>query len=301
MKNPPILPFRVDATVPRMPGEFKKRLRGCIFPGDPTQTDSPGKVMASNAIRMFRFVLAGAMATPFLLACSPGGAEDGGRTGADSTVAAILESAAESPPRAPGGPRVPSQEQEAGPIDVAQMGYDRGSPDAPVRVLEMSDFGCGYCRLFHQETYPTLLEHYLETGLVQWKFIPFVLGRFPNGLEASIAAECSGEQDRFFPMQSRLFADQAGWKNSDDPFPFFAGLAEEEGLDVDRFNQCVEGGWRDSRVRANVRLGREIGVRGTPTFIIDGVPISGALPLDTFRDILDLALRQHGVTPPTRR
>jgi predicted DsbA family dithiol-disulfide isomerase len=101
-------------------------------------------------------------------------------------------------------------------------------------------------------------------------------------------------------MQTRLFSEQTGWKNSQDPFPFFAGIAEEEGLDVDRFNRCVEGGWRENRVRDNIRLGREVGVRGTPTFLIDGIPISGALPLDTFRDILDIALRQKGITPPSR-
>ncbi|MGW8265665.1 MAG: DsbA family protein [Longimicrobiales bacterium] len=232
-------------------------------------------------------------------ACSPGSAEDeDSATPSDTVVAAILGSVAESPPSS--SPRIPAQEQEAQPLNVSQMGYDRGSSDAPVRVLEVSDFGCGYCRIFHQETFPTLREVYVEAGLVQWKFIPFVLGRFPNGLEASIAAECSGEQDSFFSMQGRLFGDQSGWKNSIDPFPFFARLAEEEGLDVERFNRCIDGGWRENQVRANVRFGREIGVRGTPTFLIDGIPISGALPLDTFRDILDIALTEKGVTPPAR-
>jgi len=215
-------------------------------------------------------------------------------------VAEILQSA--EVPEEPGSlsPRMSAQAQEAQPLNVARMGYDRGSPDAPVRVLELSDFGCGYCRRFHQETFPTLLEKYVEAGLVQWKFVPFVLGIFPNGLEASIAGECGGEQDLFFSMQGRLFSDQAGWKNSSDPYPFFARIAEEEGLDVERFNRCVEGGWRDSQVRANNRLGREVGARGTPTFLIDGIPISGALPLETFRDILDIALREKGVTPPNR-
>jgi protein-disulfide isomerase len=180
------------------------------------------------------------------------------------------------------------------------MGYDRGAPDAPVRVMELSDFGCGYCRRFHQETFPALMELYVEEGLVQWKFIPFVLGMFPNGLEASIAGECAGEQDRFFPMQRRLFEDQAGWKGAEDPYAFFARIAREEGLDAERFDRCLEGGWREGRVRANIRLGREMGVRGTPSFVIDGVPISGALPLATFRDILDLALAEKGITPPER-
>lgn len=240
------------------------------------------------------------LALPLSLACSPGSAEDEDHaTASDSAVEAILGSVAES--AAPSSsPRILTQDQEAQPLNINQMGYNRGSFDAPVRVLEVSDFGCGYCRLFHQETFPTLREAYVDAGLVQWKFIPFVLGRFPNGLEASIAGECGGEQDLFFPMQGRLFGDQSGWKNSADPFPFFAELAEEEGLDVDRFNRCIQGGWRENQVRANIRLGREIGVRGTPTFLIDGIPISGALPLDTFRDILDIALTEKGVTPPAR-
>jgi len=251
--------------------------------------------------RPLTILLGAALASPFLMACSPGGAEDEGPSAAsDSVVAAILGSAAESAPPPSFSPRIPTQDQENQPLNINEMGYDRGSSDAPVRVLEVSDFGCGYCRLFHEETYPTLQERYVDAGFVQWKFIPFVLGMFPNGLEASIAGECGGEQDRFFPMQTRLFRDQAGWKNSQDPYPFFAQLAEEEGLDVARFKGCIEGGWRENQIRANIRLGREIGVRGTPTFLIDGVPLSGALPLDTFMDILDLALTQKGVTPPAR-
>ncbi len=213
---------------------------------------------------------------------------------------AILGSAAETAPRPSSSPRLSAAQQESRPLDVAEMGYDRGSPEAPVKVMEISDFGCGFCRRFNEETFPTLQEVYIEGEFVEWKFIPFVLGMFPNGLEASIAGECSGEQDRFFPMQERLFSDQAGWKNEEDPFPFFARLAGEEGLDVERFNRCIEDGWRENQVRANIRLGRQIGVQGTPVFLIDGVPISGALPLDMFRDILDMALAQKGITPPAR-
>lgn len=221
---------------------------------------------------------------------------------ADSVVQAILGSVASAQQEpASLSPHLSPRTQETRPLDIAKMGYDRGDPGAPVRVLEISDFGCGYCRRFHQETFPALLEGYVDAGLVQWKYVPFVLGMFPNGLEASIAGECAGEQDRFFPMQTRLFMDQASWRNSNDPFPLFTRMAQKEGLDTERFHRCVEGGWRENAIRNNVRLGRELGVRGTPTFVIDGVPLSGALPLGVFRDILDLALMERGVTPPERR
>ena len=238
---------------------------------------------------------------PLLAACaSPEGDAEARSMGSDTVVQAIFGSAAANQPHPSFSPRLSPDEQEARPLDINQMGYDRGEADAPVRVMEISDFGCGYCRRFHEETFPTLLESYVEAGLVRWKFLPFVLGRFPNGLEAAIAGECGGEQGQFFVMQGRLFADQSGWKGSSDPFPFFARITEEEGLDVNRYNQCVEGGWRESALRNNIRLGREIGVRGTPTFLIEGAPVSGAIPLETFRDILDMALTQKGVTPPER-
>ena len=167
-----------------------------------------------------------------------------------------------------------------------------------MKVLEISDFGCGYCRRFHEETFPSLLARYVESDLVEWKFIPFVLGMFPNGLQAATAGECAGEQGQFFPMQSRLFADQGGWRNSQDPYGFFSDLAKEEGLDVERFVNCIEGGWRDNQVRANIRLGQQAGAQGTPYFLVDGRPVPGALALDDFRAVLDAALVQKGITPP---
>ncbi len=240
-------------------------------------------------------------ALPLLGGCAPGdGGADSGDATADSVARAILAEVAKTPPPTSTSPRLSPQGQAGQPLDVASMGYDRGEASAPVKVMEVSDFGCGYCRRFHEETFPLLDEVYVRAGLVEWKFIPFVLGAFSNGLEAALAGECAGEQDGFFTMQGRLFREQSGWKNSDDPNPFFIAMAEEEGLDAQRFATCLANGWREGNVRANVRLGREMGVRGTPTFIVDGRPVSGAVPYDTFRDILDMALIQRGLTPPER-
>lgn len=180
------------------------------------------------------------------------------------------------------------------------MGFNHGSADAPVKVLEFTDFGCGYCRRFHQETYPTVADLYIDAGLVEWKHVPFVLGRFPNGLQAAMAAECAGEQDAFLPMHARLFEDQQTWKVRDDPYDLFVEMAREEGLDAARLKSCLEGGWRENALRDNLRLAAEVGVRGTPTFIIDGKVLPGFLPLSSFRDVLDMALQSRGITPPER-
>ena len=90
-----------------------------------------------------------------------------------------------------------------------------------------------------------------------------------------------------------------GKHNADDPLVFFSRIASEAGLDPERFDSCIQGGWRDSRVRENIRLGLQVGARGTPFFLIDGRPLPGAVPLEDFRRVVDAALRQRGVTPPS--
>lgn len=241
-----------------------------------------------------------ALLLPLGMSCSGNG---GNAQAQVSAVADPTGAAPTSPPPAPAsgrGPRLSPEEQAQQPLPISEMGYNQGSPQAPVKVLELSDFGCGYCRQFHETIYPQLREIYIDAGLVEWKYIPFVLGKFPNGLQAALAAECAGEQGGFFAMADRLFADQAGWKNAGDPYPLFSQLASEVGLEADRFDSCIEGGWRENRVRANIRLGQQVGARGTPTFVVDGRLVQGALPLDGFREVIDVALRRKGVTPSHR-
>jgi protein-disulfide isomerase len=244
-----------------------------------------------------------ALVLPLILAC--GGDGDAARAQTpptDSVLGAILETAVDAHQNAPRptSPRIPPETQVQQPLKIAEMGYNYGSPEAVVKVLEVSDFGCGYCRRFHEETFPRLREIYVDEGYIEWKFIPFVLGMFPNGLEAATAGECAGEQGQFYPMKARLFADQSAWRTSDEPYSFFSRLAREEGLDVERFDQCIQGGWRDGQVRNNIRLGQQVGARGTPLFIIDGRLLEGVLPFRDFRAILDEALIQRGITPPPR-
>ncbi len=75
-------------------------------------------------------------------------------------------------------------------VPLAELGFDRGVDGAPVQVIELSDYGCGYCRRFHMETFPTLEEEFIETGMVEWKFVPYVTGMFDNSRAALRAAEC---------------------------------------------------------------------------------------------------------------
>jgi protein-disulfide isomerase len=175
-------------------------------------------------------------------------------------------------------------------VDVSQLGYDFGEPHAPVRVVEFSDFGCGYCRLFHVETFPALNEEFIQQGKVSWKYIPFVTGMFANGNHAAVTGECAGEQGRFIEMSERLYRDQKEWMGSRATDPTFRRYAQEAGLDLTRFEQCVQQGWRSERVLTSSQAAFRLGVRGTPTFFVDDYPVSGAIPLDVFRDFLNAML-----------
>jgi len=171
-------------------------------------------------------------------------------------------------------------------IDLAVLGYDFGSPDAALRIMELSDFGCGYCRKFHEETFPVLQEEYMDAGTVLWKYIPVVTGMFPHGELAALAGECAGEQNAFEGMMEQLFRDQPAWKSSSDALPLLFGYAAQLGLNTDQFRSCLEEERPGERLATGKRLARMLGLRGTPSFVINGYPVQGALPTQLFREIL---------------
>jgi protein-disulfide isomerase len=177
-----------------------------------------------------------------------------------------------------------------GQVDLRSVGYDLGSADAPVVVVEFSDFGCSFCAMFARGTFPELHEEFVETGKVRWKYVPFVMGMFPNGDEAARAAECAGEQDKFWEMHDLLYAHQGEWRRGRDAAGFFASLAAQAELDRGKFASCYREDRRADRTRAANQAARAGGIRATPTFLIDGRRVEGALPAETFRQLLSAAV-----------
>lgn len=173
-------------------------------------------------------------------------------------------------------------------LDLDALGYNDGEAGAPVRVLEFSDFGCGYCRKFHLESYPILVEEYMDAGKVEWKYVPMVSGMFENSLAVTRLAECAGEQGRWPEARDLIFERQPEWKSADDPARLARGYGEELGLDMAQLDSCLAEGRREERIENGTLLSRQVGVRGTPTFFVVGyAPIPGAVPLELFREVLD--------------
>lgn len=178
-------------------------------------------------------------------------------------------------------------------VPLKELYHEISSPGAKVTVVEFSDFGCPYCGRFERETFPALKKEFVETGKVRWRFVPFVLGMFPNGGEAMKAATCVAEQGEgaFWKMHDLLFQNQDAWKGASDPDALLRGYAVAAGADASAWKACYESSRADDRMAAANALAERSGVRSTPSFFIDGKLVQGALPLADFRQLLEQATR----------
>jgi protein-disulfide isomerase len=171
-------------------------------------------------------------------------------------------------------------------------GYTLGAPDARVTVIEFSDFGCPYCRVFALTTYPAIHRDFVATGRVRWRYVPFVLGRFPNGNRAAMAAECAADQDEthFWRLREQLYETQAEWSRSRDADELLVRLAARVGLNESEFAACLAADAAQGRIDRSNRMAALGSVSGTPAFFIGARRVYGALSEESFRQLLDEAL-----------
>lgn len=225
------------------------------------------------------------------------GPSAGSDQAAGSATNAATNAAPERPPQQAGGDAPDSRVVRVGGVDLTSVGYDRGTPSAPVVLVELSDFGCPYCGEFERQTYPAIEREYIGTGKVFFKSVQFVMGSFPNGTEAARAAECAADQRQFWAMSSRLYGTQPEWKGTTSPGPVLGRDAAAIGLDTTRFAACYGTGDMHPRTRFATAAANLLGVRATPSFLVNGRPVEGALPLDAFRTVLNDALATAHAQP----
>jgi protein-disulfide isomerase len=182
----------------------------------------------------------------------------------------------------------------------------RGDPNAPVTLLEYSDFTCGYCEKFFHETFPRLLTRYIDTGKVRFVYRDFP--RSPSGpaLHSALAARCAGDQHAYWPMHDRLF-------NSGRKFDMFTlkEIAKDLDLDLDEFSECLESQKHLDDIYQDRLEGGQLGIRGTPGFILfltdfsqgsDALFIPGAFPFEVFEEEIEKFLemaQQNRSRPPS--
>ena len=173
-----------------------------------------------------------------------------------------------------------------------------GDPNAPITIIEFSDFQCPFCARFHTQTLPLILEEYIEQGKVKLVFRDFPIQSIhPNALPASVAAECANEQGKFKEMHDMLFDNQNKWNNQDtaDALSSFSQYATNIQLEQDTFDSCLTNGKYIDEIKKDLDDGREYGVSGTPGFFVGNdeigyVELKGAQPFESFKKIIDAQL-----------
>jgi protein-disulfide isomerase len=170
-------------------------------------------------------------------------------------------------------------------------GATMGDPNAPVHIVEYSDFQCPFCRRFHEETLPQIVETYIRSGQVYFEYrnFPFI-GR--ESVEAANASLCAGEQGMFWTYADYLFANQTGENVGAYTEARLQAIAQEVGLDMDPFEQCSSRNEMQDVVQNQYAQGLEAGVSSTPTFTVNGVSVLGALPFSDFQTRIEAALAE---------
>lgn len=190
---------------------------------------------------------------------------------------------AEQQPQEPSGPPQPVD------VEIADA-YSIGDPDAPVTIVEFTDFQCPFCVRHFQQTYPKIVQEYVETGVVRYVFKDFPLNSIhPQAAEAAQAARCAGDQDAYLEMHDLLFQRQQMW-SGDQSTEVFISLAEDLDLDADTFSQCLTSGMYEDAVEADLDQGIQLGVTGTPAFFLNGYAVSGAQPFSLFEQAIESLL-----------
>jgi protein-disulfide isomerase len=162
----------------------------------------------------------------------------------------------------------------------------QGTPDAPVTIVEVSDYGCIHCRNFNLDVAPLLKDLYVRTGQVQWVVLPYALRA--STAPSAEASMCAAEQDAFFEFHKRMFEIQGQPQalTADG----FRQAAEDLDLDMDAYNACFNGGKYANAVQDNVQAAARAGVRGTPSFFINDTFLRENATLAAFQRVINSIL-----------
>ncbi|MBN1992401.1 MAG: DsbA family protein [Anaerolineae bacterium] len=168
---------------------------------------------------------------------------------------------------------------------LADARHFLGDVNAPVTVVEFSDFRCGFCGRWAAETLPQLRQEYIDPGQVRFTYKHLaILG--PDSVRAAEASECAAEQGEFWDFHNQVFVDQAQNRTSltEDNLVKLAGGI---GLDMDAFRECLTTGRYTNQVMRESQTIQSLGVQGTPGFLVNGVFISGAQPFAVFQQVIE--------------
>ena len=170
----------------------------------------------------------------------------------------------------------------------------QGAVDAPVVLVEYADYRCPFCGVFARDTLPVLVEEYVNKGdlRIEWRDLP-VLGA--ESVAAAVAARAAGEQGLFWEFAEAIYADTPERGHVELPRERLLEIAGDIGVpDLDTFAADLDNPELTERVNTDLTEAQYLGITSTPLFVVNETPISGAMPLDVFRDTIDSELAKAG-------
>ncbi|MBI2573398.1 DsbA family protein [Candidatus Woesearchaeota archaeon] len=190
-------------------------------------------------------------------------------------------------------PNVPLAPGEEAPAPVVNMeklvdtDAVLGDEDAPVTIVEFSDYQCPFCGRFYQQTLPQLKSQYIDTGKVKLIFRDYPLPFHAMAEPAAIAAECAGKQGKYYALHDKIFANQELLSEAT-----LKQWAQEIGLNSATWEKCRADPAIKQEVAKDMQDGSAAGVQGTPAFFVNGRLISGAQPFAAFQQVIEQALAE---------
>jgi len=183
-------------------------------------------------------------------------------------------------------------------IDDAPM---LGKKDAPVTIVEFSEFQCPYCARFAAKTFPELRKQYIDTGKVRFVFRNFPLAFHKNAAEAAEAGACAADQGMFWDLHDLLFQHHDALTEAN-----LKRYGKEAGLFMDDYLFCMESGKNTVQIQKDIQDGKRAGVTGTPSFFIGltrkddrirGTILRGSKPFTAFQSLIEEKLKEASKTP----
>jgi len=179
---------------------------------------------------------------------------------------------------------VPTSEPEYIRYDVPSDGfYAIGPEDAPITIIEFSDYQCPFCRRWHDEVYQPLLAAYPGQIRLVYRNLPLT-SIHPDAFPAAEAAMCAGEQNAYWQYHEKLFGSELLGSG------VYTQYAQDLGLDMTKFEACLTDHKYQAAIQADSDFAINLGVRSTPTFFINGLAVVGAQPLEVFKQVIDKEL-----------
>lgn len=199
-------------------------------------------------------------------------------SGGTTTVAAQANQPAAA--QAPESQTAPQYKRYTIPTD----GYPAFGPeDAPITIVEFSDFQCPFCRRFHEETYRALLDAYPNKIRFVYRNFPLT-SIHPDAMSAAVASLCANDQNVYWDYHDKLFSSETLTTDT------YIQYAKDLNLDVDKFTACLSSGAHDASIQADMDFSINLGIQSTPTFFVNGLAIVGAQPLANFTQLIDKEL-----------